>query len=405
MSDEIAIFSEQERLEIQAQIEAAARREQMRPQGLPEKSQAAKRGLLPLWVNIGAAVVLAAGILLVLYLSRGETVEIRESGAMLGITERKIIQDIRSQTNKQIEEKEADIAAMNAKITEVDAELARLDSLEALTDEQKAAMEELHRQQDEYRSSLSTLQSERAQILADARAREAALNAKLEEQKGAMENLSAQSRAEIDAARAELAKLSGDQEKAALVEKQLNVYFGTAAKQVQAAQYREAGETVAALREFLNTPSFQSLRSIQARRESDLAAVAALQALVNEALKAPAATAAASAQPAQPTGPGAAETALQKQIAEQSAKLAELEKSLADREKTVEEQTAKAADLQKNVTDLQAQMQSQIAAKDRTISQQNQQIENLRSQNTANMDQIDTQQKTILRLQEELDRR
>jgi chromosome segregation ATPase len=411
---DIAVFSEEEQKEIIAQIEAAAQRGPIEPSRLPSKGEASKRSFFPLVVNVTAAALLCAGIFCMFFFQREGEVKIRESGAVLGITERKLIQEIRRETSRLIGEKEAAIEAMNGKIAEVDAELARLDSLEALTDEQRAAMSELHRQQDEYRVSLQGLQSERAQILAEARRREEDLNARIEEQRGAFENLSAQSRAEIQAAREELTKLSGEQEKSALVEKQLGAYFTAVGREIEAGQYREASETLAGLKEFLTTPSFRTLRSIQARRESDLAAVSALSALVAEALspgrQAQAAGVAENAGPnaAAPAGSaaresGEAETALRQQAAlaekdraltEQAALAAEKEKTLAAREQSL-------AELQKNM----AELQTRNAANLQTITERERQLESLRAQNTAYAQTIDTQQKTIAALNAELEKR
>jgi chromosome segregation ATPase len=404
MSDTgIAVFSEEEQKEIIAQIEAAAQRGPMEPSRLPSKGEVSKRNFFPLAVNVTAAVLLCAGIFFMFFFQREGEIKIHESGAVLGITERKLIQEIRRETSRLVSEKEAAIEAMNEKIAEVDAELVRLDSLEALTDEQRAAMSELHRQQDEYRLSLQGLQSERAQILAEARRREAVLNARLEEQQGALENLSVRSRAEIQAARDELAKLSGDQEKSALVEKQLGAYFAAAGREIQAGQYKEASETLAGLKEFLATPSFQTLRSIQARRESDLAAVSALSALVAGAL-APGrpAQAAGNTAPAgtgtPESGAGQAEAALrqaaEKTLAEQAALIAEKDRALELREQSL-------AELQKNITELQTKNADGLQA----IAERERQVENLRAQNTAYAQTIDTQQKTIAALNSELEKR
>ncbi|MDR0403722.1 MAG: hypothetical protein LBH35_09065 [Treponema sp.] len=399
MSDTgIAVFSEEEQKEIIAQIEKAAQREPAAPSRPPSKGEASKRNLFPLAVNITAAALLCAGIFCAIFFQREDEIKIRESGAVLGITERKLIQEIRRETGRQISEKEAAIEAMNEKIAEVDAELARLDSLEALTDEQQAAMSELQRQQDEYRHSLQGLQSERARILAEARQREAALNARLEEQQGALENLSAQSRAEIQAAREELAKLSGDQEKSALVEKQLGAYFAAAGREIQAGRYREASEAVASLREFLTTPSFQTLRSVQARRESDLAAVSALSAALTEALARDRRTRTAEvpAEPAAETG--GAEAALRRQLAQDTAlaeqALAEKDRALAAREQSL-------AELRKNIGELQEKNTDNL----QTIAERERQMESLRAQNTAYAQTIDTQQRTIAALNAELEKR
>ncbi|MDR1507642.1 MAG: hypothetical protein LBI67_11130 [Treponema sp.] len=407
----IAVFSEEERKEITARIDAAARRDPIAPSGLPAKGEASKRSVFPAAVNAAALLLLAAGLFSLVFFQREGEVEIRESSAVLGITERRLIQEIRRETNLRIGEKEQAIEAMNGKIAEVDAELVRLDSLEALTDEQRLAMAELHRQQDEYRLSLTALQSERARILAEARQREVALNAKLEEQQGAFESLSARSREEIQAARDELAKLSGDQEKAALVEKQLASYFAAAGRQIQAGRYGEASETIGSLKEFLATPSFQALRSIQARKESDIAAVNALSVMVAGALKGDAPRSAA----AETVETGQGEAVLQQQLAAQSAAAQALASAmagqsalLAEKERALEEAGRTLAAREQSLSELQktaAELQTRNAAGLQTIAERERQMESLRAQNTAYAQTIDTQQKTIAALNTELEKR
>ena len=373
---DIALFSEEERRDIAAQIETASARPALEPPGLPARGEAVRRGLFPLAVNVAAALVLAAGLVCITAFHRGEQAEIRDSGAALGLTERRLIQEIRNETNQLMREKEAAITAMDEKITGIDAELARLDSLEALTDEQRAEMAELRARQDEYRLSLAGLQNERARILSEARQKEAALYVKLEEQQDALETLSLQSREEVRSAREELERLSGEQEKAALIEKQLNAYFAATGRQFQAGQYAEAADTAAAAREFLSTPSFQTIRSIQARRESDLAVAAALGAAAEAALRS-----GGQAIPASPPVPavpppaaGQGEAAdLREALSAQNAALAEL------RTKNAEAQ--------------------------RTLTERERQIDSLRVQNTAYAQTIDTQQKTIATLNAELEKR
>ncbi|GHV86416.1 hypothetical protein AGMMS50230_20240 [Spirochaetia bacterium] len=390
MSDTDAVlFSNEEQKEISGRIEAAAAREPIVPPGLPARKEVSRRGLFPLLVNAAAILLLGGGIFFLFSFHKADTAEIRDSGAELGITERALIQEIRKEVTRQLAEKEAAIETMKNRLAGVDAELERLDSLEALSDEQRAAMEELRRQQEEYRGSLGQLQTERAQILAEARKREAeahqrelSLHARLEEQQGVLENLSAASRAEITAAREELAKLSGEQEKAVLVERQLSGYYAAVSRQIQAGQYREVLESLASLKEFLATPALVNLKTIQARRDSDAAAVAALSALAAEALKDGSAGIAGAAIPAAVTDtsapPAAAtEAALRQQLASQTAALAE--------------QNAALAELQKNLTALE----EQNAAGRQSLAERDRQLENLRTQNTANQQTIDNLQRTI----------
>ncbi|MDR2210392.1 MAG: hypothetical protein LBO65_02860 [Spirochaetaceae bacterium] len=382
---EIEVFSEEERNEINARIEAASAREAVDPPRPPARGEAAKRSMFPLLVNVLGVLLLGAALFFLTALQKSGTVEIRKSASVLDITAQALIQEIRREVDLQLTEKDQAIDEMNSRITEVDAELERLDSLEELTGEQRTLMEELHRQQEEYRGSLSRLQIERARILAnawqretEARQREAGLHARLAEQQGALENLSAQSRAEIQAARDELAKLADVEEKSLLAEKQLSAYYAVLSRQIQAGQYREAAGTIAALREYLSTPAFQNLRSFQARRESDAAALNALESLAAEALTAgtPAQAAAPAEIPVVPPGAGA-EAELRRQLADRNAALTAREGSLAELEKSY------------------SALQEQNTAMQQTVAERERQIESLQAQNAANLQKIETLQKTI----------
>jgi chromosome segregation ATPase len=390
----IEVFSDEERREISSRIEAASARDAAPPPGPPARGEASKKGLFPLLVNAAAILFLGAGLFLLFSFRRSDQAELRESGAELGITERALIQEIRKEVNLQLTEKEAAIDAMENRIAEVDDELSRLESLEALTDEQRETVGVLREQQEGYRGDLARLETERSQILAEARRREAEarqreerLHAQLAEQEGVLAVTIADSvsnRTEIEAARTELAKLSAEEEKAALIEKQLSGYYTAVSKQIQDGRYKEAAGTLAALKEFLATPSFQPFTIIGSRRESDTAALNALSALVAEALKTPAPAASGGTQavettpppPPVPAGAGA-EAALRKQLSDQGAILAEREQTLAE--------------LQKKHDDLQEQNN----AARQTVAERDRQLENLQTQNTANLQKIETLQKTI----------
>jgi chromosome segregation ATPase len=404
----IEVFSDEERREISGRIEAASRREAVPPPGPPARGEASRKGFFPLVVNAAGILFLGAGLLLLSSIQRADSAEIRESGAELGITERALIREIRREVNLQLTEKDGDIIAMERRIAEVDDELARLESLEALTGEQRETMAALREQQEGYRGDLTRLEAERALILAEARQkeaearrREARLHARLAEQEGALEDMSARNRAELAAARAELAKLTGDDEKAALVERQLAGYYSAFAKQIQAGQYREAAGTLAALKEFLATPSFQQLKLIGSRRESDAAAIAAMTGILSAAAgKSSGPSSGGSLTPAEivppVAGPGAggpgtgapeasaAETALRRQLADQAAALAQREQTLADRDRALGE-------LQKKHDGLQ----DQNGALRQTLADRDRQLESLQAQNAANLQKIETLQKTI----------
>ena len=383
----IEIFSPEERSEITARIEKVSARNAVAAPGIPSKKEALRRGFFPLLINADAVVFLTAGIALLFYLQQTDAAEILKSGANMGVTERALIHEIRKEAHLQLNEKEAAIDAMNARIAEVEAGLGRLDSLEALTGEQRAAMEELRREREEYKSSLAELHMEKARILtnarileAEARQREENLNKKPKEEQGVQENFSGHNRAEIESALAELSGISKEAEKNALVEKQLSGFYANISRQIEEGRYREAEGSIEALKEYLATPSFGSIKTIEARRESDIAAINVLSFLLAEAQKAgvPGASIQIETPPPVPPGDGA-EEALRQQVTQQAASIAEQNAALASMEKTL-------AELQKSITDLQdrndtftqtiEEKDKQIEALQKTISNVSSALEN-----------------------------
>ncbi|MCL1812680.1 MAG: hypothetical protein FWG29_04070 [Treponema sp.] len=378
----IEIFSAEERNEINERIEAASVRDAVTAPGLPSKDQALKRGFFPLLVNAGAVVLLTVGVLLLFTFQQTDAAEIRKSGVVLGITERALIQEIRKEINTQLNEKDQAIEAMIKRITEIDRELELLNSLEVLSGEQQKTMEELLVRQEEYRENLTVLQHERSQILTQARIRETEIRQreeKLLEQQLILENISAQSKAEIENAREELLKLSNEAEKASLIERQLAAFYTTILRQIEERQFKAAENSIAALNEYLATPAFSSIKAIQARQASDAAVVHALSLLLSEAQKSPGSSAAVvQVEALPPVPPGAdAEAALRQQVALQSVSIAE--------------QNAVLAELQKTMDGLQ--QQNEVTSQ--TIAERDRQLESLRAQNVSQAQQIESLQKTI----------
>jgi chromosome segregation ATPase len=149
---------------------------------------------------------------------------------------------------------------------------------------EKFASEANFRQlQEEYRNNLAALQHERSLILEASRAREAILYTQAEGRIGELSSLYEQSRTDLNAAREELSRLALEQERAALIEGQLNGYYIELDRQIQSDLLGEAAGTLKTMRDFLNTPSFLYIRPLQSRREFHLAAVDALSSLVEGA--------------------------------------------------------------------------------------------------------------------------
>jgi predicted nucleic acid-binding Zn-ribbon protein len=311
--------------------------------GVKNEFKAAKKGgLFPALVNAAALILLAGGIFFLLSFQVKEDVNIREGDRIYNIAEKALIEEIRRETASQLAAKENEIALMTGKLSGVDTELQRLqDSLEALMNNKEAELRKemseafsaerrrlveqnlseaaiaermrlfdaeriagmnaeladyrrqldseragsesaLKSLQEEYRLSLSSLQQERSHLLESSRAREAALRTQLEAKTLELAAITEQAKISLGEARGELERLSSDQEKAAVIEAQLGGYYVLVNEQIRKGLLEEAPGTLRVMREYINTPAFQSIRSIQARKSLYAASIDILEDVINE---------------------------------------------------------------------------------------------------------------------------
>ena len=176
---------------------------------------AKKSGLLfPLAVNIAAVIILCGGVFAVISLNRQADEQNRTGNAVYNLTERALIEEIRKDTAEKIAVKEKEITSIAFRLEQVDAQLMEfISSNEELTAEQLASQRQLLTLQLSYREELAVLQEERADILEEARSKEARLRALLEERSKEFSAVQKQAAGELNAARTELARLFGLQEK------------------------------------------------------------------------------------------------------------------------------------------------------------------------------------------------
>jgi chromosome segregation ATPase len=339
----------------------------------------AKRGGLrfPLIVNITALVLLAAAIFILYTFHNKDEAEIREGRTIYNSAERALIREIRRETARELEEKEKEIYLIASKLTGVDAELQELYSNnQELTAEQRAIEQNLHRLQEEYRGSLGLLQNERSQILEASRVREAGLRTQLEERTSELTAVSEQNRA----ARAELERLSSDQEKTAAIEAQLSARYATAAAQIFMDKLSDGRDSLAKIREFLNTPSFQSVPTFQLRKELYLASVDALERMINKTNE------------------------TENALAEGNAAIGEYEKQVADLQSQRTRREEEAAKLSRDLTAAEsrtAALQDQVSSQQRTLNERDSAIANLQSEKTTLTQQVTARDSTIANLQSE----
>ena len=313
--------------------------------------EAKKKGFLfPMVVNITAVVFLGLGFMFLFLFHGQEDQDIREYSASLGITERKLIQEIRQETNQQINEKEKEIKNIRSMLSTVDSEYRVLqESVETLTEEQKEKAASLLAMQEEYRNTLSVLEEEKTMIIEDSRSKEANLRAHAEERANELASQVEQGQASLGAAMEELRLLGSEQERAARAESQMNGFYRTLNNQIGSGSLDEASGTLAAMKEFLAAPAFQGIRTLEARKQTHMAAIAAVEGMITEArlLKEAAARSSEMVQPQQVSGTqdeAPALAAAEERYASLDARYAVLEKKASDQEKALAALSAQGSD-------------------------------------------------------------
>jgi len=120
----------------------------------------------------------------------------------------------------------------------------------------------------------------------------------------------------------ELERLNSEQYRSSAVEDQIGAFFANLNRQISNNSLDEAERTIRALREFINTPAFGSLRSIQARKGLYIQAVNSFETIIESAKKNPV----SGNNSVQGTG----------QQSDFQARIALLEQELAEKNKTIE---------------------------------------------------------------------
>jgi predicted nuclease with TOPRIM domain len=294
-------ISEEEQREIFAQINAIAEKNRLSFSAgtdsvtVQGKKKGAKHGFkhdfkakksggfFPVLVNAAAIAALAGGFF-VLHTLQGKTdAQVREGTKVYNTAERALIDTIRKETSSRLETKENEISVIASQLEDVDAQLRELySSNQELTMEQRAAEDRLKSLQTEYRGALTSVQDERSRILEESRTREANLQSQLESRTRELALVSGQNAAIIDLAFNEMGQLSGDQNQTAIVEAQMGAFFANLNNKINENRLDEAAEIVQSTRRFLNTPAFQGLRSIQARREMYAQTINTFETLIEE---------------------------------------------------------------------------------------------------------------------------
>ena len=346
-------ISEEEQREILAKINSITEKNQQSLSSRDRKQRyKAKKsgGLFPILVNVAAIAALAGGFY-ALSVFQGKTdANVREGNRVYNSAERILIEEIRRETLSRLELKENEITLVSSKLDNVDKELKALYSNTGeLSADQLAFEARLKSLQEEYRFALAQLHIERSQILEEARTREASLQAQLENRTRELATVSEQSAAELNTARGEMERLSREQAQTAAIEAQMSAFFATLNRQIAGNHLDDASATVQAMREFLNTPSFLSLRSIQARRELYAQSINSFETMIAEAKKNHAALS---------SGVMPVDRETEQALVDLREKNARLEQDIAEKDQTLEALQSQGTGTTQRITELEGSLRT-----------------------------------------------
>jgi hypothetical protein len=187
-----------------------------------------------------------------------------------------------------------------------------------------------------------------------------------------------------DIARGELEQLSREQAQAATVESQMGALFANLSRAINENNLEEAATIIRSMRDFLNTPAFQGLRSIQARKDLYAQAINSFEIMVNELRRTQAALASGILsldRSAEETFAQLQEKAgqLERDIAERDRKITDIERGSAETERSlradITRESGRANTLQEQLNTRDNTIRIQTA----TIANRNDCIEQIRN--------------------------
>jgi len=187
-----------------------------------------------------------------------------------------------------------------------------------------------------------------------------------------------------DIARGELDRLSREQAQTATVEAQMGAFFANLSRAINENNLAEAVTIIRSMRDFLNTPAFQGLRSIQSRKELYVQAINSFEIMVDELRRTQAALA---------TGVMSLDRSAEEMFAQLQEKADQLERDVAEKDRTertlradIDRERTRANSLQTQTENLQADvtretrraasLQEQLNTRDNTIRNQTATIAN-----------------------------
>ena len=326
--------------------------------------------LFPVLFNITAVVILVSGVIFLFSFNARKDTQIREGTNVYSIPERALIEEIRRETAQKIASKENEIESIRSRLLDVGSQLEQLYSNnQTLSQEQLAAESRLLALQKNYRDELAVSEGERARILEDSRSRESRLRSQLDSKTG-----------ELTATQEEnsltLEQLTRDQERAAAIDAQLSGGLFVVSEHVKKDEFAQASHKISDLRLFLETPSFNSIRSFQSRKEFYLQAINSVDAMIEDISV---------------RGGGGGGVNIAEAQPEDNSKSEKLEETIAEMQKTIDAfsagssgQARRLSELEREIKNLESEKSSLI----NTITARDETIKDMARQGTTKEQQI-----------------
>lgn len=324
-------ISEEDREEILLAIEGVARGNRITVGSDLKKLHPLRKGFVfPLAINVAAAILIAGGLLGLSLFSGQRQTKIKDGQALVATAEGKLIQEIKKDSESKLLEKDKAIADIQGRLGVIDQQRSalaasfedrvkakeaefkttlqlelekerkrllalglsesavneRLKKFEAeknaefdrelaafrkQADEEKAAKDaQLAGLRDEYQKNISSLSVERKKIQDEASQREQDLRASLDVKTKELEGQTAQAKAGMEKARADLARLQDQKAATQSAEDRILGLYGNIRSSLRDRRFEDAAVGTTALVSYLNDPTVASMPSLQGRREADL---------------------------------------------------------------------------------------------------------------------------------------
>jgi myosin heavy subunit len=168
----------------------------------------------------------------------------------------------------------------------------------------------------------------------------------------------------------ELERLNRDYYLAAAIEDQIGAFFANLNRQINDNNLDEAAGTIKSMRDFINTPAFQSLRSIQARKGLYTQAVNSFETMIEETKKYQAAL--------------SSDNSGANPFSDFQARIARLEQELTEKDKSIEALSSQGSGASRRLNDLQ-KANSSLQTENRQLERTNNTLQTRNTQLTADL--------------------